>query len=97
MGRFFMTRTRDYDAALDLPAETFAQAWLSREQFEDRCEGTAGPWRFAIARNVLHRSVRKQYIETRARTRLELDAMTGPRSARSMHLVGSTRHDFRAE
>jgi RNA polymerase sigma factor (sigma-70 family) len=81
VGRFFMSRTRDRDAALDLTAETFAQAWFSRERFEDHCGGTAGPWLFAIARNVLNRSVRKQYIETRARMRLELDAMTGPRSA----------------
>jgi RNA polymerase sigma-70 factor (ECF subfamily) len=33
--RFHLRRTRDADAAHDLTAETFAQAWLSRRRFRD--------------------------------------------------------------
>ena len=32
--------------------------WLSRERFRDEAGGSAGPWIFAIARNVLLASVR---------------------------------------
>jgi RNA polymerase sigma-70 factor (ECF subfamily) len=42
-------RTGSDEPAYDLTAETFAQAWLVRERFEDRLDGTAGPWLLAIA------------------------------------------------
>jgi DNA-directed RNA polymerase specialized sigma24 family protein len=48
------------DAASDLTAEIFAQAWISRKSFKDRAGGSAGPWLFGIARNVLRDSVRKK-------------------------------------
>ena len=41
------------DAALDLTAETFAQAWVARLRFRDARGGSAGPWLFGIARHVL--------------------------------------------
>jgi DNA-directed RNA polymerase specialized sigma24 family protein len=65
-------RTRDEDAAHELSAETFAQAWLARGRFRDECEGTAGPWLFGIARNVLLASVRRRALEAEARERLGL-------------------------
>jgi RNA polymerase sigma factor (sigma-70 family) len=65
-------RCRDEAAAYDLTAETFAQAWLSRERFRDEAGGTAGPWLFAIARNVLLASVRAGELEQRARDELAL-------------------------
>ena len=68
--RFQLGRTRDHDAALDLTAETFAQAWLSRARFEDRANGSAAPWLYAIARNVLVASVRRNRLEQSARERL---------------------------
>lgn len=68
--RFQLGRTRDHHAALDLTAETFAQAWLSRERFEDRADGSAAPWLYAIARNVLVASVRRRRLEQIARERL---------------------------
>jgi RNA polymerase sigma factor (sigma-70 family) len=67
---FHVRRCRDEDAALDLTAETFAQAWLSRRSFRDLAGGSAGPWLFAIARNVLSRSVRTQRLEREACRRL---------------------------
>lgn len=67
---YHLRRTRDAEAARDLTAETFAQAWLSRRRFRDQAGGTAGPWLFAIARNVLVGSVRRQRLERTACERL---------------------------
>jgi RNA polymerase sigma-70 factor (ECF subfamily) len=70
-------RTRDEQAALDLTAETFAEAWLSRRRFRDEMDGSARPWLFAIARHKLLESVRRAGIETRARARLGLELPPG--------------------
>lgn len=67
---FQVGRTRDHDAALDLTAETFAQAWLSRTRFHDLADGSAAPWLYAIARHVLVASVRKRKLERGALERL---------------------------
>jgi RNA polymerase sigma-70 factor (ECF subfamily) len=72
--RFFARRTRSDQAALELTAETFAQAWLSRTRFRDLAGGTAGPWLFAIARRVLVRSVRRERIDRDGRERLRVEA-----------------------
>jgi RNA polymerase sigma factor (sigma-70 family) len=60
---YHLRRTRSADAALDLTAETFAQAWAVRARFRDEASGSAGPWLFGIARNVLLESVRRRRIE----------------------------------
>ena len=67
---YFTRRSRDDDAAMDLTAETFAQAWLSRGRFRDDAGGSAAPWLYGIARNVLLMSVRRGRIERRASERL---------------------------
>jgi RNA polymerase sigma-70 factor (ECF subfamily) len=67
---FHLRRCRDEDAAHELTAETFAQAWLARARFRDECGGSAGPWLYGIARNVLLVSVRRRTLEARARERL---------------------------
>lgn len=67
---FHLRRSRDADAAHDLTAETFAQAWLSRARFRDEADGSAGPWLFAIARHVLLASVRRRSLERAACERL---------------------------
>ena len=72
--RYHERRTRDPDAAHDLTAETFAQAWLSRTRFRDEAGGSAAPWLFAIARHVLLGSVRRRTLERRACERLGLEA-----------------------
>jgi RNA polymerase sigma factor (sigma-70 family) len=59
-------------AGSDLTAETFAQAWLGRDRFRDEHAGSALPWLFGIARNVLRETVRLDRVETRARERLGL-------------------------
>jgi RNA polymerase sigma factor (sigma-70 family) len=67
---YFVRRTADDDASFDLTAETFAQAWLMRARFRDEVGGSAGPWLFGIARNVLLMSLRRQKLERRATERL---------------------------
>jgi RNA polymerase sigma-70 factor (ECF subfamily) len=69
---YHLRRSREPEAAHDLTAETFAQAWLARRPFRDLAGGTAGPWLFAIARNVLVDSVRRQRLERSACERLGL-------------------------
>jgi RNA polymerase sigma factor (sigma-70 family) len=69
---FHLRRTRDAGAAFELTAETFAQAWLSRSRFADPGDGSAAPWLFGIARNVLASSVRRRAVERRACERLQL-------------------------
>ncbi|HWT21980.1 MAG TPA: RNA polymerase sigma factor [Solirubrobacteraceae bacterium] len=69
---WFQRRTESDAAALDLTAETFAEAWRSRGRFRDLADGSGAPWLFGIARN-LHRQYRKHdRIETAARRRLGL-------------------------
>jgi RNA polymerase sigma factor (sigma-70 family) len=77
---YHLRRVREPEAAHDLTAETFAQAWFARLRFRDRTGGTAGPWLFAIARNVLVSSVRRRRLERSACERLgvPLDAETAP-------------------
>jgi DNA-directed RNA polymerase specialized sigma24 family protein len=73
---FLLRRTGDTDAAVELTAETFAQAWMSRHRFRDLVGGTAGPWLFTIARRTLIRSVAKQRLERTALERLQADLET---------------------
>jgi RNA polymerase sigma factor (sigma-70 family) len=70
--RFHLGRTRDREGALDLTAETFAQAWISRARFRDLADGSAVPWLYAIAHHVLVGSVRKGRLEQRGREALGL-------------------------
>ena len=79
--RFLVRRTGDEQAALELTAETFSAAWLSRARFEDRAGGSAAPWLFGIARNVLAQSVRRRALERRARERLGVALAVEPSSA----------------
>jgi RNA polymerase sigma factor (sigma-70 family) len=67
---YHLRRCRDDDAAHELTAETFAQAWLVRARFRDEAGGSAGPWLFGIARNVLFSSVRRRRVEAAARERM---------------------------
>jgi len=69
---YHLRRTRDRHAAHDLTAETFAQAWLARRRFRDRAGGSAGPWLYGIARNLLAQSVRRRRIELKACERIGL-------------------------
>ena len=69
---YFVRRTGRRATALDLTAETFAQAWLVRARFRDEANGSAAPWIYGIARNVLLMSIRRGAIERQATERLGL-------------------------
>jgi DNA-directed RNA polymerase specialized sigma24 family protein len=60
---YFVRRTGSRPTALDLTAETFAQAWLVRARFRDEADGSAAPWVYGIARNVLLMSIRRGALE----------------------------------
>lgn len=75
---WFARRTVDPETAVDLAAETFAQAYLSRKRFRGETEASAAAWLYAIARAQLARYHRKGIAERRAlaRLRIELPALT---------------------
>ena len=69
IARWFGARTPAHIAG-ELTAETFAQASLSLHRFRDHADGSAAPWLFGIARNVLRRTLERDRVETDARRRL---------------------------
>jgi RNA polymerase sigma factor (sigma-70 family) len=72
---WFTRQTGSESAALDLTAETFAQAWHSLRRFRDLADGSGAPWLFGIARNLLRQYHKHNRIETAARQRLGLAAL----------------------
>src|SRR5215210_6206915 len=71
---WFQRQTGSESAALDLTAETFAQAWHSLRRFRDLAGGSGAPWLFGIARNLVRQYHKHKRIETAARERLGLPA-----------------------
>jgi RNA polymerase sigma factor (sigma-70 family) len=67
--RFFARRTLDAEAAAELMAETFADAFASRTRFKDRGLGAAG-WLYGIGRHELSRYFRTGAVDARARRKL---------------------------
>ena len=59
--------------ASELTAETFAQAALSFGRFRDEAGGSAEPWLFGIARNLVKKSLERERIESAARLKLGID------------------------
>ncbi len=74
MRSWFQRQTGSETAALDLTAETFAQAWNSVRRFKDLADGSGAPWLFGIARNLLRQYHKHNRIESAARERLGLPA-----------------------
>ncbi|MGB3411335.1 MAG: RNA polymerase sigma factor [Microthrixaceae bacterium] len=68
--RFVLRRIGEREVALEVTAETFARAWFGREKFIDHRSGTALPWLYGIAANVIRESVRRQQLSNRATHRL---------------------------
>jgi RNA polymerase sigma factor (sigma-70 family) len=66
---YFARRTLDAEAAAELTAETFAQAFASRRRFRDKGLGAAG-WVYGIGRHQLGRFFRTGAVDSRARGRL---------------------------
>ena len=73
---WFQRQTGSETAALDLTAETFAQAWRMLRRFKDMADGSGAPWLFGIARNLLRQYHKHNRIETAARERLGMPLRT---------------------
>jgi RNA polymerase sigma factor (sigma-70 family) len=67
--RWLLGRTPER-IAVELTAETFAQAALSLRRFRDEANGSAAPWLFGIARNLLRKYLQHERVETNARSKL---------------------------
>jgi RNA polymerase sigma-70 factor (ECF subfamily) len=67
---WFWRKTDNPQTALDLTAETFAQAFQGMPRLRARCTDGARPWLYGIARNLLARYWHERQLETRARLRL---------------------------
>lgn len=70
---FLVRRTYDPELAMDLTAETFAQALSSQRRFRGTTTDDERAWLFGIARHVLSRSLRRRGSEDRALRRLGLE------------------------
>lgn len=77
MRSWFERHTGSETAALDLTAETFTQAWRGVRRFRDEADGSAGPWLFGIARNLLRQHHKRNRIETAALARHDGRAWAG--------------------
>lgn len=75
--RYFARRTLDPEAAAELTAETFAEAYSSRRMYRDTgVNGVA--WLYGIARHQLSRFFRSGRIDAAARKRIGLPAQELP-------------------
>jgi RNA polymerase sigma-70 factor (ECF subfamily) len=70
---FLVRRTADPEIALDLWAESFAQAAAGRQRFRGSRHDEAAAWLFAIARRQLALYYRRGRVERRALHRLKLE------------------------
>lgn len=67
---YFARRVLDPELALDLTAESFAQAYLARARFRGSTDSEAAGWLYGIARRQLALYFRKKKVERRALLRL---------------------------
>lgn len=67
--RWFRARIPESEAS-ELTAEVFACVALVSRRFRDQADGSAGPWLYGIAKNLLHRYYERGRIEQEARRRL---------------------------
>ena len=87
---FHTRRTYDAATALDLTAETFAQAFAGRRRFRGSSDDEQAAWLFGIARHVFARYARRGRTERDALARLgvEVPAMEPEEALRVIELAG---------
>jgi RNA polymerase sigma-70 factor (ECF subfamily) len=87
---FLTRRTFDPQVALDLTAETLAQAFASRRRFRGTSEAEEQAWLYAIARHQLAGYLRRGGVERKALAKLGIDVpQMGPDDeARIQELAG---------
>jgi RNA polymerase sigma-70 factor (ECF subfamily) len=90
--RYFARRTLQAEVAVDLVAESFAEAFADRAHFRGRgdVDADAAAWLYGIARHQLGKYFRRGVVERRALARLglERDAMTEADFERVEELCG---------
>lgn len=74
--RYFARRTLQTDVAVDLVAETFAQAFESRARFRGDDDREVMAWIFGIARHQLNDYYRSGAVQRRAMARLGVELRT---------------------
>jgi DNA-directed RNA polymerase specialized sigma24 family protein len=89
---FFVRRTYDPDAGVDLLAETFAVAFKDRRQFRGEDPDAARAWLYGVARHRLALFFRRGRVERRALARLGVErrALTEPEYDRIEELAASS-------
>jgi RNA polymerase sigma factor (sigma-70 family) len=87
---FFVRRTYDAQLALDLTAETFAQAFSGRRRFRGETDEEAAAWLFTIANRQLAGYWRRGRAERRAvrRLHLQVPVLDQDDAARIIDLAG---------
>ncbi len=87
---FHARRTWDPEVALELTAETFAEAFASRKRFRGSTDDDVAAWLVGIARHVLAHFFRKGRSERRALRRLgiEVPPLESDDVARIVELAG---------
>jgi len=78
---YLTRRVYDPDVALDLTAESFAQAYLSRGRFRGSVPAEAEAWIYRIAQRKLARYFRRRTEERRAMNRLHAVLKRLPRAS----------------
>lgn len=71
--RYFARQVLDGEAALDLTAETFAQAYAGRRRFRGQTDEEARAWLYTIAQRQLSLYLRRGYASRAAMQRLGLE------------------------
>lgn len=71
--RFFARRVYDAQLALDLTAETFAQAFVERHQFRGKSDAESAAWLYAIAKRRLSTYYRRGAVERKALSKLGIE------------------------
>lgn len=75
-------------AASELTAELFAQAALGLRRFRDEAGGSAAPWLYGIARNLLRRHYERGRIEEAGRRKLGMPLRSYELEVESLELRG---------
>jgi RNA polymerase sigma-70 factor (ECF subfamily) len=70
---YLARRVHDPDLALELTAESFAQAYIGRDRFRGSTDAEAAGWLYGIARRQLALYFRKGAVERLALTRLGIE------------------------
>lgn len=93
---FLTRRVYEPEIAMDLTAETFAEALIKRNRFRGETEEEAVAWIYAIARGLLGRFARRGRVESRALSRLGVDPPSLDDGEAALVIERSGRDDLHA-